>query len=74
MGCGAWVRASNTARIDVFLDGVQCGGTGRAGKSWKRVGGTVSVQEGTHMVVLVGVVEGIGAEVNIDGFGVGRGC
>ena len=74
MGCGAWVRASNTAQIDLFLDGVQCGGTGRAGKGWRKVGGVVSVQEGTHMVVLVGVVEGVGAEVSIDGFGVGKGC
>ena len=73
--CEAWVMAvgdfgeKGSVRVEAFVDGVRCGGVDVGeNRGWVKVGGRVRVQGGSHMVVVVGVVDGggeIGKEIGI---------
>lgn len=74
--CAAWVRATGSARFEVFVGGVSCGarvlrGTGQ----WVEVGGRggMVVGGGMQQIVVVGVVDGE-MEVGVDAVWVGEGC
>lgn len=81
--CSAWAasnRPGNTGstRIDVFLDGQNCGQSVWLGTSgWVKVGGKVRTGDGTHMMSIVVTSYEAGEEgatVWIDDAMVGLGC
>ena len=77
-------RPTGDTRVELFLDGVSCGGSVAlgSGSGWTRVGGEVVVGEGDvyvqHTVSVSvqgdGVVGGGGWSVDIGEIGVGVGC
>lgn len=73
--------SGGTARFEIFLDGVSCGGTVLdGGGGWVKVGGEIQVDGGDeHSMVVVAVVDAYGEmgtkiETGIDGIWVGRSC
>jgi hypothetical protein len=81
--CSAWIASSRpgnvgATRVEVFLDGVTCGGVGWFGSNgWEKVGGQVQVQGDSHTLAVVASSDGAGEDgwsVWIDDVWVGVGC